>query len=210
MTTLTLIRHCESIANSQGIYQGQSYDTPLSARGQKQAQVLSQILASEPINLIYASPLKRTFQTAQIIAKSLKKKVTTDRRLLEINHGDWEGKKAEAIKKKYSQLFKLWKSQPTQAPMPNGETIFQVQNRVKNFLKFVQSKHNYLLIVSHDATLRTLLALILNLSLDSIWDFRLDSGGLTQIQYQKSWFLNYLNQNHHLKNLKSQLTKQAL
>ena len=43
MTKIYLVRHAESLANAQGIYQGQTYDTPLSNLGKKQAAALLRV-----------------------------------------------------------------------------------------------------------------------------------------------------------------------
>lgn len=56
MAKIFFIRHAESIANTQGIYQGQTYDTPLSPLGVRQARLLAQRLARENLSFVIASP----------------------------------------------------------------------------------------------------------------------------------------------------------
>jgi broad specificity phosphatase PhoE len=63
---LILVRHGQSTANAQGIWQGQM-EFPLSKRGRVQAGLAGFGLASEPFEGLYSSPLSRAFQTAEII-----------------------------------------------------------------------------------------------------------------------------------------------
>src|SRR5574341_790027 len=61
-----LIRHGESEYNCYGRYTGQR-DVPLSALGRRQAQQLARRLESEPLAVIYSSPLQRARETAEAI-----------------------------------------------------------------------------------------------------------------------------------------------
>lgn len=67
---LVLIRHGESEANARGIWQGQ-LDFPLSKRGRRQAALAGGALRSEVgrISAVYASPLARAFETADILVR---------------------------------------------------------------------------------------------------------------------------------------------
>ena len=100
MAKIYLVRHAESIANVQGIYQGQTYDTDLSKRGVMQAQALAQHFQYIPISRVIASPLKRTLQTATIVAFNKHLPVQLESQIIETNHGEWEGKHKDVIKKR--------------------------------------------------------------------------------------------------------------
>jgi broad specificity phosphatase PhoE len=66
---LLLVRHAESVGNAAGIIQGRA-DHPLSARGERQAALLAERLASgPPFDALYASPLARADGTARAIAQ---------------------------------------------------------------------------------------------------------------------------------------------
>lgn len=68
MLTLILARHGESVANRRGIYQGQTYDTALTALGKRQARVLSKRLKDHKVEGVFTSPLGRALETAKIVA----------------------------------------------------------------------------------------------------------------------------------------------
>src|SRR5437588_127344 len=67
-TTVLLIRHPESAWNRNGIYQGQM-DTPLSALGRIQAELVAARISREHITGIVCSPLRRAAVLAQAIAR---------------------------------------------------------------------------------------------------------------------------------------------
>lgn len=68
VTEVLLIRHGQQAFNFAGPV-GESVDPPLSDRGLMQAEALGQWLSTRPIAAIYASPLRRAFQTATAVAK---------------------------------------------------------------------------------------------------------------------------------------------
>ena len=65
---LLLIRHGQSTANASGVWQGQM-EFPLSEEGRRQALLAGKALAEERLDAIYSSPLRRAFETAEIIAR---------------------------------------------------------------------------------------------------------------------------------------------
>ena len=68
MLHLILVRHGETEWNAQRRNQGQS-DVPLSEFGRRQAQRVAERLAGQKIDAVYASDLKRAWETAQFIAE---------------------------------------------------------------------------------------------------------------------------------------------
>ncbi|MCL4360625.1 histidine phosphatase family protein [Patescibacteria group bacterium] len=82
-TIVYLCRHGE-FENPENIFHGRLPGFPLSPRGRKQAEVLSRALSGKPIAAVVASPLTRTRETAEIIAKPHHLTVLTDNRLMDI------------------------------------------------------------------------------------------------------------------------------
>lgn len=82
-TVIYLLRH-GAYENPKQIFHGRLPGFPLSQEGHKQAEGLAQKLAGIPITAVYASPLPRTYQTAQAIAKVHNLDVQTDERLLDL------------------------------------------------------------------------------------------------------------------------------
>jgi len=65
---MILVRHGQSTANARGVWQGQ-LDFPLSEQGRLQAVHTGHALRGTKISGVYASPLSRAFETAEIAAR---------------------------------------------------------------------------------------------------------------------------------------------
>ena len=129
MTELILIRHGETDWNVEGRYQGQA-DPPLNRAGLDQARLLAKELRDVHLDVLYASPLRRALQTAQILADSLKVPLHLEPRLMEIHQGDWQGRLRAEISALYPELFRRWETEPWQVTPPGGEHLSHVQARV--------------------------------------------------------------------------------
>ncbi|HKE36237.1 MAG TPA: histidine phosphatase family protein, partial [Candidatus Baltobacteraceae bacterium] len=88
---LYVARHGETDWNYEGRYQGQREST-LTELGRRQAEALAGALADSGARRILSSPLRRCVDTARPLAERLGISVETDDRLLEIAHGNWEGR----------------------------------------------------------------------------------------------------------------------
>src|SRR5438876_685608 len=73
----------------------------LTDKGRDQAQAVADRLSSlKKVDAVYASPLERTRETAAPIAKAHGLRVRTDRRLLDLDVGDWTGAELKALRKR--------------------------------------------------------------------------------------------------------------
>jgi probable phosphoglycerate mutase len=92
-TELLLVRHGESEAAIEGqpfeLVEGHG-DPALSPDGVAQAELVCERLATEPIDAIYVSNLRRTAQTAAPLAQRLDLVPIVDRDLREVYLGEWE------------------------------------------------------------------------------------------------------------------------
>ena len=69
-TRVYLARHCD-VRNPEGVLYGYLPDFPLSEKGVAQAHAMGRRLAATPARTIWASPLLRAQQTAEIVASHL-------------------------------------------------------------------------------------------------------------------------------------------
>ena len=83
---LFLIRHGQTVWNLEGRYQGDE-DTDLTSVGISQAELAAKYLSRVNFSCIYTSPLRRTLDTASIIAKDKNAKILVRENLKEINFG---------------------------------------------------------------------------------------------------------------------------
>lgn len=129
--SLTFVRHGETTYNRKNIIQGQT-DVPLSAFGEKQAQLVGTRLQNDTFTHIFSSDLLRASETAKIIAEAnrvTKCEIIHDKRLRERKFGSAEGKTSKEL----IQAAKKAKRKYIDYTPPGGETIEQVQERVKSF-----------------------------------------------------------------------------
>ena len=70
VTQIVLVRHGEQyIADPRSGPFGDTIDPPLSERGQRQAELVGQRFSTERVDAVYASPLKRAYETGRHIAR---------------------------------------------------------------------------------------------------------------------------------------------
>lgn len=118
MTQLCIIRHGETDWNLQGRTQG-SVDIPLNPGGRRQARAAAAYLAEASWDFIYASPLSRAYETAQIIASAVGlSELRTDPRLVERHFGEAEGMDVDERKQRFRG-----------APIPEAESWEAVRTR---------------------------------------------------------------------------------
>lgn len=138
-------------------------DVLLSDAGREQARLLGERLASEPIAAFYASPMKRTVETAEIVAGPHRLGVERVEAIREIAHGRWEGKSRSDVEREFRDEYQRWETDPyTFAPV-GGESGLDVTARaLPALLRLVEQHANeQFAVVSHKATIRLLLSSIL-------------------------------------------------
>ena len=97
MTTLYLVRHGETVDNANQIMQGQTQGE-LNENGIKQAREFSDEWKDKPIDVVVASDLKRSIDTARIIAEPHKLEVLTTPLLRERDWGSFTGRYIPELK----------------------------------------------------------------------------------------------------------------
>jgi broad specificity phosphatase PhoE len=157
-----LIRHGATVLTAEDRFAGAT-DVELSEDGREQVRRLAARLANEKITAVYASPMGRTVETAQILAKPHRLEVQTRDGLREISHGRWEQMTRKEVEKTYPEEAAAWEKDPyTFAPV-GGESGLAVMARALPVLMDILREHagEDVLIVSHKATIRLVLCSLL-------------------------------------------------
>lgn len=154
-TKVTIMRHGESEGNVKPVYQSNLPGTPLTKNGQKQAQAAASIFDGEEIAKIYASPLQRTQQTAEAVAKVTGAEIITEERIRETVFNDFEGKTIDfsdlaLVREKRAKKLRD-NSIESIYHFPGMETWEQVHARTSDFLKNILPHHRgeHIVIVTH-------------------------------------------------------------
>ncbi|NVB79308.1 MAG: histidine phosphatase family protein [Kofleriaceae bacterium] len=173
---ILLVRHGETAWNREGRYQGRT-DIPLSDTGQQQVRALGERLRNVPIAIAYASPLSRAKNTAEAILAGRTTPLWLEAGLLEISHGEWEGKLATDVEISHAEMFGVWRTRPgrTSPAGPGAETLGDVESRAWAVLEKIcdgLGPDDTALVAAHDAVNRVILCRVLGLPLERIWSFR--------------------------------------
>jgi probable phosphoglycerate mutase len=180
MLKIMLVRHGETDWNRVKRVQGGSSDTPLNDIGLAQAKGLAAMLAKEKIRAIYSSPLRRALVTAEEIAVLHNIEVVASPPLREIEAGELEGILSADLGKRFSDyLFDGDKM----VKIPGGEALPDVQQRCWSFIEQLSAEYDEctLVLVSHYFVILSVICKVLEVPLQQINRFRMDTGSLTII-----------------------------
>jgi probable phosphoglycerate mutase len=161
-TQVYLVRHGATELSAEDHFAG-AIDVPLSSLGREQVRRLRDRLADIPFSAVYASPLGRTLETARILAEPHRLGVIPEAALAEIAHGHWEGMTRAAVQTKYPDEYARWEADPYTCAPQAGETGMAVTARALPALLEIVREHpeRHVLVVSHKATVRLLVAALL-------------------------------------------------
>ena len=167
MKTIYLIRHGQTASNFEKRFQGHT-DISLNKVGVNQAIKLANYIEKMELDKIYSSDLSRAYDTACAIGKIKKIEVIKNKNLREGFFGDWEGELVADILKKDPETYNKIFNNPENAMIKNGESFSELQKRAwTEFQKIITiaKDDSNIAIVSHGATIRTILCSILGIRL---------------------------------------------
>jgi probable phosphoglycerate mutase len=197
-STIYLLRHGHSTANAKSILAGRDSSVSLSQRGLEQAQSVMQELESKKITNIFSSPMPRCLETVQPFASKAKLKIAKIDGLLEMEYGDWSGKKLLTLSRK-----KLWseiQARPSLVRFPNGESFTEMQGRALESIKEIASPGKEILVCSHGDVIKAIVAGLLGLHLDNFQRLTIDPASITVINLSmNSAQIRLMNSTAHLK-----------
>ncbi len=162
MTRLLLVRHGATPLTAEDRYSGAD-GVDLSDEGRRQVRALAGRLSGRPIRAVYSSPLSRTFETAEILAQPHGHPIQKRDGLREISHGHWEGLTRREVEKRFPDEYSAWESDPFTVAPVGGESGAGVVARALPVVREIVLSHSgeEVLVVSHKATLRLILASLL-------------------------------------------------
>lgn len=224
--SLVLLRHGESEYIVERRFQGQA-ETPLSAVGRRQAELAARRLArphaspalplpAGPPREIVHSPLARAAATAEAAALAMADELSFGRSIpiradsgfLEIGQGAWEGLHHTEIEARYGDLLATWRRSPLEAWAPGGESLPEVQARLRPALAATLAElgrggvpagpdrqpvagyrdgtpdQPWSVLVGHDGIFKIALLTLFGLPLDRFWMWSFDLCGIGVIEFR--------------------------
>lgn len=200
-----VVRHGESTDNASGDRYSGITDSPLTERGLRQAEDTGRALQTEGIDRIYTSPMKRAVAFARVIQSKTGGMLIIDRRLRELDYGDWEGLTRQEVFERWPELYTAYKQDPIKHRPPNSEDPQEAAERVLSLWSDIQRSmfHEHfhkVVLVTHNSIAKILLCSILGEPLSRYRERRLDNASITKIVIDKSGkaFTEYENKTDHL------------
>jgi len=162
-THVWLIRHGEP-AGVRGRCYGK-LDMGLSDAGRAQMKRAAECLRAVPLAAIYASPRRRTMESARILAGFHQCACREDGGLCEIDFGDFEGLTYDEIAARDPAIYRQWMESPTEVQFPHGESFAAMRVRVLRAFQAICMRHagETMAIVTHGGVIRIVLAWALDM-----------------------------------------------
>jgi len=187
MARIILLRHAHSMANEAGILSGQLPGVTLSPKGRLQAAGLVERIGPTIFDSIRVSPMQRCQETIAPWLESKYgsglKKYLIDEQIVEMNYGDWSGRKLRSLAKE-----KLWKeiqSKPSKVKFPSGESFIAMQKRTMNSVAdaMTEKKNGTHLFITHGDVIKAMTAKFLNMKLDDFQSLVVNPSSLTILDF---------------------------
>lgn len=195
---LYLIRHGESTWNKSDRIQGQR-NPYLTNKGEKQAKLLRNRLLKIPFDFVYSSPLRRAYNTAEIVMDG-RYEIQKDKRIAEINLGDWEGISAKKLFKEDS-TFRDWFERTNEITPKNGESLLEFKDRVVSFFDEIiglQKEKHRGIVFTHSGVISIFLVHLLKMDLNKVWSIPTSHCSITIITTNPIFILTSFNDTCHL------------
>jgi 2,3-bisphosphoglycerate-dependent phosphoglycerate mutase len=190
MTTVLLIRHGRTSANTAGLLAGRASGVGLDAAGIQQAADLATRLSGVQLRAIVSSPLRRCRQTARamIAAQSDSCVLAVEQGLVECGYGEWTGRSLRELSK--DKLWGAIQQQPSAVRFPGGESLSEMSTRavaaVRDWNARMAAEHGSDAVwaaVSHGDLIKAILADALGMHLDSFQRIVVDPASISIVRY---------------------------
>jgi len=159
--TVYLVRHGQSVDNVSPVFQ--SVNAPLSQKGEKQARLIAERIATVHVDALIASPVLRAKQTAEAIAGKTGKEIEFSDTFVErikptfIDGKAWDDTEALAVYRAWDDSLYV-----PDVRVQDGENYADIVSRADRALDFLRHRpENDIVVVTHGHFLRTMLARVL-------------------------------------------------
>lgn len=201
-TEILLIRHGETLWNKLGKFQG-SMDIELSEEGRKQAQALKSNLKND-FQAVYASPLIRATETANILCEGTGLSVIPCEGMKEINFGAWEGLTIEEIRNNYPQELAAWQSDEKEGPFMGGDlSVRKASLRAADAIRSIAKNHTgeKILVIAHGGIIKAGLIGLFEWKMTMYHHFYIGNTAISKINFRSPDYpvLESFNDMNHLK-----------
>ena len=151
MSALWAVRH--AAVDAAGLCYGRSEVASLLSDEAAAARILA--LGTCPIAQVWSSPSARCRGPAEQLAAVVGAALTIDERLYELDFGAWEGQRWDALASTDPAALRRWTDNWQTAAPPGGETVADLEQRVRAWWAALAHDRDHLLI-AHAGVIRAL------------------------------------------------------
>jgi ribonuclease H / adenosylcobalamin/alpha-ribazole phosphatase len=187
-TTLVLVRHGVTPHTAAKKFSGglKSSNPGLSDEGRAQIRATAEWLSpiAEGIAAVIASPVRRTLESAEIIAETLGKRVDVEPGFAEMEFGSWDGLTFAEVAERDQAGLDAWLGS-VETPPSGGESFREVEERVLAGLERIREAHpgKTVVVVSHVTPIKTLVATALQAPLEAVFRMELSPASVTVLSF---------------------------
>ena len=187
-TTLILVRHGVTPHTVEKRFSGglASANPGLSDEGRDQIRATADWLApiAEQIDAVIASPVRRTLESAEILAEVLGKTVDVEPGFAEMEFGTWDGKTFMDVAEQHKEELDAWLGSLDVAP-GGGESFRDVEKRVLDGLQRLLDAHpgKTVVVVSHVTPIKILVGHAVTAPLDSVFRMELSPASVSVLAF---------------------------
>lgn len=187
-TTTVMARHGATEYSVQKRFSGKGgRDLPLAPIGLQQAQALAaELTLRGGADVIVASPLLRTRQTAQVVATAVEAEIDIEEDFAECAFGSWDGLTFTEVRERWPEHLDEWLASTEVAPPGGGESFAQVRDRVDRGRRRLIERHGgrRVIVVSHVTPIKVMVSLAVDAPLHSLFRMELAPCSITTL----AWF----------------------
>jgi len=170
-TFIYFVRHGETILTPTRKFSGTgSLDPELMQEGLDQADLVAEEAVKLGADVLIASPLKRTRQTAEAIARTTGLEINFDESWYELSFGDWDGKSIEEVKAEDPDSYQAWLNSTAYAP-GGGESYDEASVRIEEALEKLVSEYpgKKVIVVTHNGVIKTAIKLAMGAPAEAVF-----------------------------------------
>jgi probable phosphoglycerate mutase len=181
---LLLVRHAVTARTGVKL-SGWTPGVDLSEAGKAQAERLSERLGDVRLDAIYASPLERTVQTAEPVARAKGIRITQRKEIGEVHYGNLEGRSLKALVG--TKLWRRLRAWPSDVRFPGGESLRETQARAVAAVEALRATHpgGVVAVFSHGDWIRLVLAHYLGVHVDLYQRIGIDPASVSAIEFHE-------------------------
>jgi probable phosphoglycerate mutase len=185
-TQFIFLRHGETPHTADKRFSGSGGDNPgLNETGEAQARAAASYLSTiGGVDVVVSSPMRRTQQTAGIVAESLGLDVAVADAWQECSFGDWDGYTFAEVQHKWPEALNAWMESTAVAP-PGGESFDMCARRVRSARDSVLSSYpgRTVVVVSHVTPIKLMIRSALQAPMTSLFRMELKPASITEIHW---------------------------